>query len=177
MVAHDGQLYVIGGVGPEPATVLVYDPTQDRWSRLASPLPTLREHLAAVALDGRIYVIGGRWRGQGNLAAVEILDPASAQWSAAAAMPTPRGGLTASPLGGRIHVGGGEDLSSGETFAAHEVYDPATARWTAAAPLPTPRHGLASGVIDGRWYVVGGGERAGAMTILSLSDAIEVYRP
>ncbi len=177
MVAHGGQLYVIGGVGPEPATVLVYDPKQDRWSRLAAPLPTLREHLTAVPFDGSIYVIGGRWRGQGNLAAVEILDPAAAAWSTAAAMPTPRGGLTASALGGRIHVAGGEDLESGDTFAAHEVYDPATARWTTAPPLPTARHGLASGAIGGRWYVVGGGEQAGAMTFLSLSDLIEVYRP
>jgi N-acetylneuraminic acid mutarotase len=72
MVAVDGKLYVVGGVGPEPETVFAYDFTLERWSSLAAPLPTLREHLTAVALDGRIYVIGGRWSGQGNLAALEI---------------------------------------------------------------------------------------------------------
>jgi hypothetical protein len=92
-------------------------------------------------------------------------------------MPTRRGGLTASALDGRIHVTGGEDLDTGDTYAAHEVYDPAGNQWATAAAMPTARHGLASGVIDGRWYVVGGGEQAGAMTFLSLSDTVEVFRP
>lgn len=177
MVALDGRLYVVGGVGPEPAAAMVYDPKLERWTGLGTPLPTQREHLAAVALDGRIYVIGGRWRGQGNLATVEILDPAAGTWSVGADMPTRRGGLTASALGGRIHVTGGEDLDTGDTYPAHEVYDPAANQWTTGAPMPTARHGLASGVIGGRWYVVGGGERAGAMTFLSLSDAVEVFQP
>jgi N-acetylneuraminic acid mutarotase len=90
-------------------------------------------------------------------------------------MPTRRGGLTAAPINGRIHVTGGEDLNTGETFDAHEVYDPATDRWTRAAPLPVARHGLASGVIDNRWYVVGGGEKAGAMTFLTLSDRLDIF--
>jgi hypothetical protein len=92
-------------------------------------------------------------------------------------MPTPRGGLSAAALDGRIHVTGGEDLATGETFGAHEVYDPLSDQWTTEAALPTARHGLASGVVGGRWYVIGGGRQAGAMTILSLSDAVEVFRP
>jgi N-acetylneuraminic acid mutarotase len=177
MVAVNGKLYVVGGVGPEPATVLAYDFKLERWSSLATPLPTLREHLTAVALDGRIYVIGGRWSGQGNLAVLEIFDPAAGTWSAGADMPTRRGGLTASALAGRIHVTGGEDLDTGDTYAAHEVYDPAADRWATEEPMPTARHGLASGVIGGRWYVVGGGEEAGAKTFLSLSDVIEAFQP
>lgn len=177
MVALDGRLYVVGGVGPEAARVFVYDSKADAWGRLATPLPTLREHLTAAALGDRIYVIGGRWSGQGNLATVEILDPATGTWSAGADMPTRRGGLTASALDGRIHVTGGEDLNSGDTYSAHEVYEPAANEWTTDRPLPTARHGLASGAIAGRWYVVGGGEQAGAMTFLSLSDVLEVFRP
>jgi N-acetylneuraminic acid mutarotase len=177
MVAVGGQLYVVGGVGQEPATVFVYDPNLDTWRPFATPLPTLREHLTAAAIDGRIYVIGGRWSRQGNLATIEVLDPTAGTWSAGADMPTRRGGLTASALDGRIHVTGGEDLNSGDTYAAHEVYDPTSNQWATAVPMPTARHGLASGVIGGRWYVVGGGERAGAMTFLSLSDVLEVFRP
>jgi N-acetylneuraminic acid mutarotase len=177
LVALGGRLYVVGGVGPEPDSVFVYNLKANAWSGLATPLPTLREHLTAVALGDRIYVIGGRWRGQGNLAAVEILDPSTGTWSAGADMPTRRGGLTASALGGRIHVTGGEDLDTGETYPMHEVYDPATNQWTTEASLPTARHGLASAVIDDRWYVVGGGEQAGAMTFLSLSAALEVFQP
>jgi N-acetylneuraminic acid mutarotase len=175
MVAVNGKLYVVGGVGPEPETVFAFDFKLERWSSLATPLPTLREHLTAVGLDGHIYVMGGRWSGQGNLAVLEIFDPAAGTWSAGADMPTRRGGLTASALDGRIHVTGGEDLDTGDTYAAHEVYDPAADRWATEAPMPTARHGLASGAIGGRWYVVGGGEQAGARTFLSLSDVVEVF--
>jgi N-acetylneuraminic acid mutarotase len=177
MAALGGRLYVAGGVGQEPEKLLSYDPAADRWDESAAPLPTLREHLAAVALGGKLHVIGGRWRGKGNLATLEIYDPAANAWRRAADMPSPRGGITAAALAGHIHVTGGEDLSSGETFAAQDVYDPATDRWTSAAPLPAARHGLASGVIDNRWYVVGGGEKAGAMTFLTLSDRLDLFVP
>jgi N-acetylneuraminic acid mutarotase len=177
MVALDGRLYVAGGVGQAPEKLLRYDPAADRWDVPAAPLPTLREHLAAVALDGKLHVIGGRWRGKGNLATLEIYDPAADAWRRGADMPSPRGGITAAALAGHLHVTGGEDLSSGETFAAQDVYDPATDRWTSAAPLPAARHGLASGVTDNRWYVVGGGEKAGAMTFLTLSDRLDLFVP
>lgn len=177
MVAAGERLYVIGGVGAEPAGLYAYDPKLDIWKRLSTALPTPREHLTAAAVAGEIHVIGGRWSGRGNLATVESYDPTANSWSTRADMPTARGGLTAAVLDGRIHVTGGEDLGSGETFRAHEVYDPATGRWSARPPLPTARHGLASGVIDGRWYVVGGGEGAGAMTFVTLSDRLEVFEP
>jgi len=177
MVALGDYLYVVGGVGPQPDSLFLYDHKLDAWRRLATALPTLREHLAAVALGSRLYVIGGRWSGTGNLATLEIYEPATDRWSQGPDMPTARGGLTASVVAGFIHVTGGEDLATGDTFAAHEIYDAATDRWTAAPPLPTSRHGLASGEIGDRWYVVGGGTRAGAMTFVSLSDLVEVFAP
>jgi N-acetylneuraminic acid mutarotase len=177
MVTLGDALYVVGGVGAEPGSIFVYDRGLDAWRRLLTALPTPREHLTAVVLAGRLHVIGGRWSGQGNLATLEIYEPAANQWTRGADMPTARGGLTAAVIGGRIHVTGGEDLASGETFGAHEIFDRATGAWTTAPPLPTSRHGLASGEIGGRWYVVGGGEQAGAMTFVSLSALLEVFTP
>lgn len=37
-----------------------YDPATGIWEKLA-PLPTAREHVPAVTLDGKIYVSGGRF--------------------------------------------------------------------------------------------------------------------
>src|SRR5262249_25144446 len=37
----------------------VYDPAANKWTALAY-VPTARDHLAAAALDGRIYAVGGR---------------------------------------------------------------------------------------------------------------------
>jgi N-acetylneuraminic acid mutarotase len=55
-----GQIHVLGGEGRAAvfATHEVYDPATDRWS-VAPPLPLARHGLAAAAVDGALYVIGG----------------------------------------------------------------------------------------------------------------------
>jgi hypothetical protein len=120
------------------------------------------------ALDGKLYTVGGRWGDAGNLAALEIYDPAAGTWTRGPDLPTPRSGLTASVLKGRIHVVGGESLSLSRTFGEHEAYDPSSKAWSTLADLPTPRHGLASAAAGGRWYVIGGGE--GRSADLHLTD-------
>jgi N-acetylneuraminic acid mutarotase len=175
MAEIGGKPYVAGGVGPDSIALWVYDPATDRWDASRKPLPTVREHLAAAVVDGRLYVIGGRWGGQGNLTTVEVYDPTTDRWTRKRDMPTARSGFTAAVIAGRIHVAGGESLTSSETFAQHEVYDPATDTWVRQPDLPTPRHGLASAVVADRWYVMGGGTRAGAMTLVSLTELVEVF--
>jgi N-acetylneuraminic acid mutarotase len=171
-VTLDDRIYVLGGVGPEPEVALEYDPAADTWSRRAA-MPAPREHLAAAAFDGRIYVVGGRWT-EGNTDRLEVYDPAADAWRALPSMPTPRGGLAAAALDERIHVVGGEELGSGgSTFEEHEVYEPATDTWASASTPPSARHGLAAQAVEGRLYVIGGGETPG----LSTDDAVEVFEP
>jgi N-acetylneuraminic acid mutarotase len=177
MVALHRRLIVVGGVGPVPRRLWAYDPAADRWTGLDTALPTAREHLAAVALDGKLYVIGGRWHGRGNLSTLEVYDPQTNAWRTGPAMPTPRGGLTAAAAGGRIHVTGGEAFDPGRIFGQHEAFDPRTERWTTLPDLPTPRHGLASAAVGRRWYVIGGATRAGMETFVSLSDRVEIFTP
>jgi non-specific serine/threonine protein kinase len=134
-------------------------------------MPSQREHLTASVVDGKAYVIGGRWGGI-NVATAEAYDPATDTWSALPAMPTARGGLASAPLDGEIHVFGGEDLGpGGSTFPEHEVFDVAANAWRSAPGLPTPRHGLTAQTVNGKIYVIGGG----ATPNLSVSDLVEVY--
>jgi N-acetylneuraminic acid mutarotase len=177
LAAVGDRVYAAGGVGPDSTQLWAYDPAADRWTILPVPLPTAREHLTAAALDGRLYVIGGRWGGLGNLPTVEVYDPATGGWTRGRDMPTPRGGLTAAALRGQIHVTGGEELSGGRTFAQHEAYSPATDTWAALPDLPTARHGLASAATAGRWYVLGGGAQAGGATYNTLTNLVEVFTP
>src|SRR5262249_3652311 len=121
---------------------------------------TVREHLSAAVVDERIYVIGGRWDDQGNLATNEVYDPASDRWEVRSPMPTRRGGLTAAVVDGQIHVLGGEAFDPNRTFPEHEVYDPLIDGWTTAQPLPTPRHGLGSAALEHDLYIIGGGTSA-----------------
>lgn len=175
LVTLGGKIYAVGGVGPDSTALWVYDPETARWDGSLAPLPTAREHLAAVAAAGKLYVIAGRWSGRGNLTVVEAYDPSTDRWSSMAELPAPRGGHTAAAVEGRIHVSGGEDLASGDTYANHWVYDPGSDRWTAAAPMPSARHGLDSAALGKRWIVGGGGTGAGARTFFTLTDVIEVY--
>jgi hypothetical protein len=63
VAAVHGKIYVIGGAehfmdGLVLNTVYEYDPEQDTWLRKAD-MPRFRKFLAAAALDGLIYAIGG----------------------------------------------------------------------------------------------------------------------
>jgi len=154
--ALDGKLYAIGGATSEiPAFVgtavnEVYDPATDTWTERA-PMPTVRGAAQAVAVGGRILVLGGWTGGRPELDTVEEYDPATDRWTSRAPMPTPRSKFTAAVVSGLVYAIGGGDVVS-----VNEVYDPVADAWSTRAPMPTPRGHMASGVLDGRIYVVGG---------------------
>lgn len=176
LVALGDLIYSVGGAGPRGAELWAYDPVEDVWRTDLADMPTPREHLTAVALDGLLYAIGGRSDGR-NLGTVEIYDPGEDRWTEGPEMPSARSGLGAGAVAGEIHVAGGEDLQSSGTFDVHEVFDPEAGEWREGAPLGAPRHGLASTTAEGAWYVIGGATRAGAETVVSLTDSVEFLRP
>ena len=174
------KIYVIGGATSAPGakepgifgsrphrtigTVEEYDPATNSW-RERSPMPTPRNHMAIGAVNGKIYVIGGRVGGafitgsSNNIDLVEEYDPAADSWGAPRArMPTPRSAVAYGVHGGRVYVAGGEfqDARMLGTFRALESYDPANNRWTSLPQMPLPRHGLAGAVIGNRLHLVSG---------------------
>jgi N-acetylneuraminic acid mutarotase len=152
VVATRTAIYVLGG---SSGTTDVERFDGERW-QVVTHLPHGGLNApAAVALGGRIVVIGG-FEEQTNLptARVEVYDPARDRWSAGPPLPAPRGGHAAVVLAGRIHVLGGGNTQS--TIADHSVYDPRTRRWTAAAPLPRAEGSPAAVVFGGRLYAIGG---------------------
>src|ERR1700692_4161153 len=122
------KIYVIGGVNILPGatetaldfktpqasvgTVEEYDPATNTW-RERSPMPTPRNHTTAAAVNGKIYVIGGRVGAAfiglaSDISVVEEYNPATDQWSGPRArMPIARSALGAAVHGGRIYVAGG----------------------------------------------------------------------
>ena len=156
-VVTDGRsVYAFGGTNANGAPVLDVERFDGRRWSVVTRLPGGGLNApAAVALGGRIYVIGG-FADVGNVptAAVRVYDVAARAWSSAAPLPSPRGGHAAVVLGGKIHVlGGGNDVS---TLADHSVYDPSADRWSAAAPLPRAKGSPAAAVLGGRIYAIGG---------------------
>lgn len=155
-------MYVVGGRGIELESggpLLGYDPATNTWTTLAA-LKQSREHMNAVALDGRIYALAGR-RDLQELNSVEIYEPADNTWSPGQPMAVARGGFGAAVLEGQIIVAGGEVILTGEyTLDSVEVFDPAHGTWSMAPSLPVKLHGLPAVTIDDTLYIVGGSSRA-----------------
>jgi N-acetylneuraminic acid mutarotase len=112
-------------------------------------MPTARRALAGVAVNGKIYAIGGGPDG-GPLAVNEEYDPTTNTWTTKAAMPTARTHITAAVANSKIYVFGGY------ISAKNEEYDPATNAWTAKADMPTARRGAAAATVNDKIYVIGG---------------------
>lgn len=146
----DGKIYVIGGSGPSKA-VEAYDYVHDTWTVLA-PMPTARVYLAAAALDGRIYALGGSpdCCGNSQTAAVEVYDPLANEWTAAAPLPIAMQLSGAAGVNGKIYVFGGFVPGTGAQAATFE-YTPvpgAPGTWAARAPMPAPRDQAAAVLLD-----------------------------
>jgi N-acetylneuraminic acid mutarotase len=170
----DGKIYTMGGYGEwseVTQTNFVFDIAQDLWTT-NTKMPTARSNLAVVALDDKIYALGGN---SGEEKA-EVFDPKHASWRAVAPLPSPRIHLNGSAVTckGKIYVLGGAE----EWYVVsdkNEVYDPDTDSWKALAPMPTPRQSVAAAVVDDKIFAIGGhGDYAPFMLGLTI---VESYDP
>jgi hypothetical protein len=164
----NGKIYLIGGQmnADDPPgtdsyvnTVYELDPAVGIWVTKA-PMPTARSSGFAVALDGKIYVAGGRLPRGSDFA---VFDPAANTWEVLPNLPTQRNHFTGAAINGRVHyVGGrqGNGLSPLMT-TMHEVFDPTTRTWTTAAPMLRPRSGMNAVMARGLFHVWGGEGPAG----------------
>jgi hypothetical protein len=185
-----GKIYVIGGATTVadskdpyftlfgPSLVLttneVFDPATNKWES-RRPMSVARNHAYAGAVNGKIYVIGGRTGHAFILSAtntdvVEEYSPINDMWSAPKErMPTARSGGAWGTDGRRIYVAGGE-VTTKElvgAFRAVEAYEPATNSWISLPPMPMPRHGIAGAVIGNEFHLVSGMiQSAGALSFL-----------
>ncbi len=173
--ASIGDVLVLAGgnmlSGRLASETLLYDPAGDAW-RFGAPIPTEREHLAAVAHQGELYVLAGRRNSlDSTRVEVEIYDPVADAWRGGPALPSPRGGFGAAILGGGLYVHGGEE--SRTVHATMDRLDLATMTWSAAPPSPTPHHGHGLVAIGARLYAIGGGDAPS----LAAVDTVESFRP
>ena len=173
-----GRIYVFGGmrfVGSSyNFTGLrsgeVYDTSNGTWAPMAD-MPTGRWGHSAVAVNGKIYVFGGRSVTQ-YYSSVEVYEPKTDTWSTKSNMPTFRYCLTTCVLNNAVYaIGGWAHSANGPIYDKVEVYDPAIDGWHTEAPMPVARAVLASIVLDGRIYVYGG-----SRTTHPLIGTSEIYR-
>ncbi len=150
----NGKIYLFGGFVTGGRTY-EYDPRMDAWKQKRS-MPTPRHGLAAVALKGKVYVLGGS-NGSTATGALEVYDPDHDTWSEKAPMPTPRVFLAAAAVDDKIYaIGGSPDCCGNSRTDVVEVYDTTTERWSSAHSLPVALQVSAAAAINHRIYVFGG---------------------
>ncbi len=165
------RLYVAGGRNDTTAalsSLAIYDFDTARWS-LGPSLAYAREHVAAVAADGAVWLLGGRVSGVG-VTYVERYRPGASAWQQMSPLPVARSGFQAVSVGHSILAVGGENGAS--TVPEVDRLDLSTDRWSRFGDLPVPRHGLGL-VADGPLvFAIDGGPQPG----LTMSRVVERLR-
>ena len=165
----DGKIYAFGGhtlverrgkqINKTVRAIDVYDPAADAWATIGDA-PQARIRIASVALNGKIYVIGGTTNVGGEGTLVEVFDPAQNTWAEVAPMQEIRYTPTASVVKGKIYAIGGFRIENTWLETA-EAYDPATDTWQNTKDMPTQRSQLSPSTpaANGKIYVIGGGAK------------------
>jgi hypothetical protein len=186
VVALGGELWVVGGLRPEPGneavdTVEVYDPEQDQW-HLGPTLPVPLEHAAVAADDRTVYVVGGK-TGPKDAKVVQdkvwMLAEDRQSWTELDSLPEPRFAGAAAWDGQRLVFAGGMDKPENEGgVPSSDVYvlespEDNGSRWVPLDKgLQEARHHLAAATDgQGRVWFIGG--RDEGTTVFGSVDLVE----
>jgi RNA polymerase sigma factor (sigma-70 family) len=179
-----GGEYAISGETADDVTSTLsiieeYDPKTDRWTR-KTDMPTGRTDLSACAVNGKIYVIGGRAL-TGYVSTLEVYDPKTDIWTKKADMPTARGDSGIAVVKGKIYVIGGQRalasaINPTPVLSVMEEYDPVMDKWMTKADMPTARSNVSAEVINGKIYAITGIAGEAGPKAKSVST-VEIYDP
>ncbi|HSR50034.1 MAG TPA: kelch repeat-containing protein [Acidobacteriota bacterium] len=136
-------------------------------------MPTPRQEVAAVLLDGEMYVLGGLLTGGLTSNAVEIFNPETNQWRTGVALPRGIHHGSAAVLDGKIYSVGG--FGAGQPIFATPIvdvyeFDPQQEGWQARASLPSVRGSLFTVALGGRLYAIGGRDVSNSNTNVTVYD-------
>jgi Kelch motif protein len=163
-------LYVFGGNVNGVSVARSFRFVGDQGWREIAPMPAPRSQGAAVAIGGRIYIVGGA-QGDRLVPPTYVYDTASDRWTTAASIPTPRDHLAAAAIDGRVCAIGGRKLSLLQNLAVFECYDPAADSWRSLPDAPTARGGLGAATIGSRIFVAGGEQPLGTFKEVDIFDS------
>ncbi len=144
-------------------------PQENSWSEKA-PMPTARCGLGVIAVDGKVYAIGGTTSADSFiddvLGTTEQYDPTTDVWAYKTSMPTPRAFFAVASYQNKIYCIGGAvgmkllDERSGFYSIINsnkvEVYDTLKDTWATKTSMPTTGGiGISAQEINGKIYITG----------------------
>lgn len=158
-------IYAIGGQAKyqfdspgQVAFVEAYDPDTDSWST-KSPMPLALSFFATIAVNGKIYVIGGRFSELAYSSNVLEYDPITDTWQNIIFSSQARyaeSGVTA--YEGQIFLIGGDNHHQSGSKNRFEIFNPASKSWSQAAALMLPASQMQAHVISESIVVPGGSQ-------------------
>jgi len=137
--------------------VLSSDLVEDSWNTKA-PMSEARSGLGVVAVDGKIYAIGGSTVDGTVVGTNECYDPQTDTWVTLVAMPTPRANFGIVAYQNKIYCIGGS-FSTEHGLLVVEVYDTVTNSWSTKTSMP--RSGgttIRPCAIDGQFFFTYGSD-------------------
>jgi N-acetylneuraminic acid mutarotase len=172
---RDVQVWLVGGQVAEVvvAGALRYGRNQDYAQLLDTEQPEPRFMHAAAALDGVVYVFGGRDFTQETSG--WAFEPETATWSDLPDLPSVQSGAGAAAVGGRVYAIGGAD-GFGNAVATVRAYEPAERRWIDRRPMTVARRDPAVTVMDGEIWVIGGWNNGARPSVEIYAPATDTWR-
>jgi hypothetical protein len=183
------KIYAIAGstgIGSSTLVNEVYDASTDTWETVSSlQSDTVRSHLSANVVKGKIYVISGVASDfpHGAPGSVEnnVYDPLLDVWTGKAPIPQPVFQYASAVVDDKIYIIGGRNFQSTPSILSlTQIYDTTTDTWTNGSSMPIAAYWCLSGATTGlfapkRIYIFGGFASSGPdASWLSLT---QVYDP
>lgn len=130
----DGRVLFVGGMTQETwQNAEMYDPTDNNFKAITSPLAPHSYHTATLLENGHVLIAGG------DTLDTECYDPIKNAWVASGKLNALRSGHTASLLpSGKVLVAGTYQNKT-EQGRSCEIFNPATQQWSKAGSMNQPR--------------------------------------
>ncbi|MCX7749642.1 MAG: S8 family serine peptidase [Clostridia bacterium] len=177
-VALNDKIYVYSDL--TYSNIFEYDPTLNTFT-LIGQKPDFRSLFSLIALNGKIYTVGGIVREYDSVkkewvsnvsSKVRVFDPITKQHTNAADFPFPTQELSATVLNGKIFVAGGT-WKAQTVFNHFSMYDPVSDIWYSRDSMLTPRCGMALTAFNGNIYAHFGGSAPVGSGYLK----IDIFKP
>lgn len=141
--------------------------------------PHARAEPVVVGVGGKIYQIGGTYRGRSR-GRVDIYDPLAETWTRGPDLPTGVVEAQGDAIDSKIYVAGGRRFMNAAAADILQIYDTETGEWSQGARMPVGVADAAAAAFGGRLYVFGGlGNRANGSPggNLKFVSNVQVYDP
>lgn len=144
-LAHNGILYLLGGLNPITSAVLSlfegYNPNNGTWESFPN-MEIGRYHLGAAVLEGHIYALGGIGDDEGEintqLRSVECFSFDSREWLSTSPLPSGKAAMASCIWRGKVYCIGGEAANEVHTTDVFS-FNLADQMWTKCKPLKHSR--------------------------------------